>query len=58
LLELALVLGGAFLYHRRATQLPADALLSNREQRRRALTASAVVTGLMLSTLVLNVLGF
>src|ERR687883_596474 len=58
LLELVLVLGGAYLYHRRATQLPPETRASSREQRRRVLTASAVVTGLMLLTLLLNVLGF
>ena len=49
-LELILVLGGAFLYYRRASQLP--------DSRRQVVTASGVVTGLMLLTLVLNVLGF
>jgi hypothetical protein len=57
-IELALVLGGAYLYYRRASKLPPDALAKGRDQRRRVLTASGVVTGLMLLTLVLNVLGF
>jgi hypothetical protein len=59
MLELILVLGGAYLYYRRATQLPPAATAEDRgAQRRRVLTASAVVTGLMLLTLVANILGF
>jgi membrane-bound metal-dependent hydrolase YbcI (DUF457 family) len=57
-IELVLVLGGAYLYYRRATRLPSTTPASSRDHRRRVLTASAVVTGLMLLTLVLNVLGF
>ena len=58
-LELILVLGGAYLYYRRATQLPPAAAAEDRgEHRRRVVTAAAVVTGLMLLTLVANVLGF
>jgi membrane-bound metal-dependent hydrolase YbcI (DUF457 family) len=54
--ELALVVGGAYLYYRRATQLaPTD---DPARHRRRVLTASGVVSGLMLLTLALNVLGF
>jgi membrane-bound metal-dependent hydrolase YbcI (DUF457 family) len=56
LLELLLVLGGAYLYYRRATQLPPDA--DPARHRQRVLTASGVVTALMLLTLALNVLGF
>jgi hypothetical protein len=56
--ELVLVLGGAYLYYRRATQLPPAAAEDRGQQRRRVLTASAVVTGLMLLTLVTNILGF
>jgi membrane-bound metal-dependent hydrolase YbcI (DUF457 family) len=56
LVELLLVLGGAFLYYRRASQLPATS--DPAAHRQRVLTASAVVTGLMLLTLLLNVLGF
>jgi hypothetical protein len=57
-LELLLVLGGAYLYHRRATRLSPAGTQNPVEHRRRVLTASAVVTGLMLLTLVANVLGF
>ena len=57
-LELVLVLGGAYLYYRRATQLPPAGAEDRGEHRRRVLTASAVVTGLMLLTLVANLLGF
>jgi membrane-bound metal-dependent hydrolase YbcI (DUF457 family) len=56
LLELVLVVGGAYLYYRRATQLPPTG--DPARHRRRVLTASAVVTALMLLTLALNVLGF
>ncbi len=56
-LELILVLGGAYLYYRRATRLPPARAEDHAEHRRRALTASAVVTGLMLLTLLANVLG-
>jgi membrane-bound metal-dependent hydrolase YbcI (DUF457 family) len=56
LLELLLVLGGAYLYYRRATELPPTA--DSATHRQRVLTASAVVTALMLLTLALNVLGF
>jgi hypothetical protein len=57
-LELILVLGGAYLYYRRATQLAPAAAEDGGEQRRRVVTATAVVTGLMLLTLVANILGF
>jgi membrane-bound metal-dependent hydrolase YbcI (DUF457 family) len=56
LVELLLVLGGAYLYYRRASQLPATS--DPAAHRQRVLTASAVVTALMLLTLLLNVLGF
>jgi hypothetical protein len=55
--ELALVLVGAYFYHRRATALPPAAGLDERQQRRRVVTASAVVTGLMLFSFVTTVLG-
>jgi hypothetical protein len=45
LVELALVLAGAYLYHRRATALPTGEGLNPAEQRRRVLTATGVVTG-------------
>jgi hypothetical protein len=47
---LLLVLGGAFLHYRRATQSPDD--------RWRVVTSSAVVAALMLLTPVVNLLGF
>ena len=55
--ELLLVVGGAYLYDRRATQLPAGTQ-DRGEHRRRVATATVVVTGLMLLTLVANILGF
>jgi len=57
IVELILVLGGAYLYHRRATRLPPAPGQDGREHRRRVVTASAVVTGLMLLSLVTSVLG-
>jgi hypothetical protein len=57
LVELALVLAGAFLYYRAATNLPTDANARGQGQRKRALTASGVVAGLMLLSLATNVLG-
>ena len=55
--ELLLVLVGAYLYHRSATRLPTPATEDGGEQRRRVVTASAVVSGLMLLSLVTSVLG-
>jgi hypothetical protein len=55
--ELLLVLGGAYLYYRSATSLPPASGLGRGEQRGRVVTATAVVTGLMLLSLVTNVLG-
>ena len=57
-LELALVLVGAYLYHRSATSLPPVPNLDPATQRRRELTASAVVSGLMALSFVTTVLGF
>src|SRR5438552_2175678 len=57
LLELALVLGGAYFYHRRAMAVPVSAALSAAHQRRRVLTASGVVTGLMLLSLIGPIIG-
>ncbi len=56
-IELVLVLGGAYLYHRAATSLPASAGLDQAALRRRALTASTVVAGLMLLSFITTVLG-
>jgi membrane-bound metal-dependent hydrolase YbcI (DUF457 family) len=55
--ELLIVLVGAYLYHRSATRLPPAATEDSAEHRRRVLTASGVVSGLMLLSLVTNVLG-
>ena len=57
LVELALVLVGAYLYYRRATALPASGPISEDELRRRRLTATGVVTGLMILCLAANVVG-
>jgi hypothetical protein len=56
IVELALVLGGAYLYFRRATRLPAPPGVDASTQRRRALTASAVTTLLLLLLLATDVL--
>jgi hypothetical protein len=53
--ELALVLIGAYLYYRAATRLPATSHPST--QRRRVVTATGVVTGLMLLSFVTTILG-
>jgi hypothetical protein len=55
--ELLLVVGGALLYYRAATQLPPAPDVGPDGQRRRVLTAVAVVTLLMLLALVTSVLG-
>ncbi len=55
--ELALVLVGAYLYYRSATALPVGPPLDARQQRRRVVTATSVVTGLMLLSFVTTVLG-
>jgi Putative restriction endonuclease len=55
--ELLLVLGGAVLYSRAATRLPPAPGRGDEDQRRRAVTATAVVTLLMLLSLVTSVLG-
>lgn len=55
--ELALVLGGAYLYYRAASVLPAVPPPDPLRQRRRVYTATAVVTGLMLVSFVTTVLG-
>ncbi len=57
LVELALVLIGAYLYHRRATALPATGRLTPAELHRRSLTATAVVTGLMVLCLAGTLVG-
>ena len=53
LIELALVLGGAYLYYRSATGLPS----AQGSQRRRALTASGVTGALLLLLLASDLLG-
>jgi hypothetical protein len=57
LLELALVLVGAYLYYQAATALPSGPPLDPGRQRRRVYTATGVVTGLMLLSFVTTVLG-
>lgn len=57
LVELALVLGGAYLYYRSATALPEAAPLDPARQRRRVYTATGVVTALMLVSFATTVLG-
>jgi hypothetical protein len=57
LVELALVLVGAYLYHRAATSLPPMPGPSGAHQRRRALTASVVVSGLLGLSFVSTILG-
>jgi hypothetical protein len=57
LVELALVLVGAYLYHRSATRLPATGVTDTAEHHRRVVTATAVVLGLMLLSLATSVLG-
>jgi hypothetical protein len=57
IVELALVLGGAYLYYRRAGQLPVPAGANSSDQRRRVLTAGLVTAGLLLLVLVSDVLG-
>jgi hypothetical protein len=53
--ELVLMLIGAYLYYRAATRLPATSHPST--QRRRVVTATGVVTGLMLLSFVTTILG-
>jgi hypothetical protein len=55
--ELALVLGGAYLYYRSATALAVEPPLDPARQRRRVYTAAGVVTVLMLVSFVTTVLG-
>jgi hypothetical protein len=57
ILELILVLGGAYLYYCSATQLPIPAKGDRSSQRRRVLTASLVTAGLLLLLLISDVLG-
>jgi hypothetical protein len=57
IVELALVLGGAYLYYRRAAQLPVPAEANSHNQRRRVLTASLVTTVLLLLVLLTDVWG-
>jgi hypothetical protein len=55
-IELALVLGGAYLYFRTTTSLP-GAQSAGGSQRRRALTASAVTAALLILLLASDLLG-
>jgi hypothetical protein len=56
IVELALVLGGAYLYFRSAMRLPAPPGVDAGTQRRRALTASVVTALLLLLLLASDVL--
>jgi membrane-bound metal-dependent hydrolase YbcI (DUF457 family) len=57
LAELALVVGGAYLYYRSATGLPSAQGTNGSSQRRRALTASGVTAVLLLLLLASDFLG-
>lgn len=57
IVELALVLAGAYLYYRRAAALPVPANANLSDQRHRVLTASSVTAGLLLLLLLADVLG-
>lgn len=57
LVELVLVLGGAYLYYRRASQLPTPANTTQSNHRQRVLTASVVTTVMLLLLLATDVLG-
>lgn len=57
IVELALVLGGAYLYYRRAAQLPVPAGANSHNQHHRVLTASLVTTVLLLLVLLTDVWG-
>ncbi len=57
ILELALVLGGAYLYYRSAIQLPMPAEGNRSSQRRRVLTASIVTAVLLLLLHITNLFG-
>jgi hypothetical protein len=57
ILELALVLGGAYLYFRSAMRLPVPAGSDPGEQRRKVYTTSLVTAALLLVVLVADVIG-
>ncbi len=57
IIELSLVLGGAYLYYRSASQLPLPADGNKSSQRRRVLTASLVTAVLLLLLHLTNLLG-
>ena len=57
IVELALVLGGAYLYYRSAAHLPIPPDGDRSSQRRRVLTASLVTAVLLLLLLITDVLG-
>lgn len=57
IVELTLVLAGAYLYYRRAVQLPIPAGVNGSDQHRRVMTASLVTAGLLLLLLFADVLG-
>ncbi len=57
LLELALILGGSYLYFRSAMQLPTPADGNRSQQRRRVVTASTVTAVLLILLLATDLLG-
>lgn len=57
LVELALVLGGAYFYYRSASRLPTPAGATPNSHRQRVLTASVVTTVMLLLLLATDVLG-
>jgi hypothetical protein len=57
LVELVLILGGAYLYYRRADQLPVAAGRSRTDQQRRVYLVSSVTTVLLLAVLATDWLG-
>ena len=57
MLELGLVLAGAYLYYQSASHLPIPAGGDRNSQRRRVLTASLVTAGLLLLVLITDLLG-
>ena len=57
IVELALVISGAYFYYRSASQLPTPPGATRQSQRRRVLTASTVTTVLLLLLLATDLLG-
>ncbi len=57
IIEVVLVLGGAFLYYRATMRLPAPSIRSSQEYRVRAFTAALVTAVLLLGALAVSLLG-